>query len=78
MRSYEEQRKSNISQESCQQREVVKPPGEPKAPSSSSAQIVPSSREAESHLLERMLEEITFGSRINEWYKTEERPVWTM
>lgn len=55
MRSYEEQRQPNISQESCQQREAVKPPGYAGAPSSSPAQIVPSSREAESNLLERML-----------------------
>ncbi|WP_235775199.1 group II intron reverse transcriptase/maturase, partial [Paenibacillus sinensis] len=54
--SYEEQRQPNISQESCQQREAVKPPGYAGAPSSSSAQVAPSSRKAENNLLERMLE----------------------
>ena len=34
----------------------MKPLGEPRAPSSSSAQVAPSSRKAESSLLERMLE----------------------
>lgn len=56
MRSYEEQRQQNISQESLRQREAVKPPGYAGAPSSSSAQVAPSSREAENNLLERMLE----------------------
>ncbi|QSF46594.1 group II intron reverse transcriptase/maturase [Paenibacillus tianjinensis] len=56
MRSHEVQRQQNISQESLRQREAVKPPGYAGAPSSSSAQIAPSSREAESNLLERMLE----------------------
>ena len=56
MRSYEEQRQQNISQESLRQREAVKPSGYAGAPSSSSAQFVPSPREAENNLLERMLE----------------------
>ncbi|CAH1218954.1 hypothetical protein PAECIP111892_04635 [Paenibacillus auburnensis] len=56
MRSHEEQRRQNISQESLRQREAVKPPGYAGAPSSSSAQVALSSREAESNLLERMLE----------------------
>ncbi|MBB6024821.1 group II intron reverse transcriptase/maturase [Paenibacillus sp. JGP012] len=56
MRSHEEQRQPNISQESCQQREAVKPPGYAGAPSSSSAQTASSSRKAENNLLERMLE----------------------
>jgi len=57
MRSHEEQRQPNISQESCQQREAVKPSRYAGAPSSSSAQVAPSSRKAESNLLDRMLEE---------------------
>jgi len=56
MRSHEEQRQQNISQESLRQREAVKPSGYAGAPSSSSAQIVPSSREVRNDLLERMLE----------------------
>ena len=56
MRSHEEQRQQNISQESLRQREAVKPLGYAGAPSSSSAQIAPSSREAKYDLLERMLE----------------------
>ncbi|UQZ34893.1 group II intron reverse transcriptase/maturase [Paenibacillus sp. PK3_47] len=56
MRSHEEQRQPNISQESCQQREAVKPPGHAGAPSSSSAQTAPPSRKAANNLLERMLE----------------------
>jgi len=56
MRSREEQRQPNISQESCRQREAVKLQGEPKAPSSSSAQVAPSSRKDQNDLLERMLE----------------------
>ncbi|NUU58900.1 group II intron reverse transcriptase/maturase, partial [Paenibacillus sp. JW14] len=44
MRSYEEQRQQNISQESLRQREAVKPLGYAGAPSSSSAQVAPSSR----------------------------------
>jgi group II intron reverse transcriptase/maturase len=56
MRSREEQRKQNISQESLRQREAVKLPGYAGAPSSSPAQVVPSSREDQNDLLERMLE----------------------
>ncbi|ANS73224.1 group II intron reverse transcriptase/maturase [Paenibacillus yonginensis] len=56
MRSYEEQRQQNISPESLRQREAVKPPGYAGAPSSLSAQVAPSSREAKNNLLERMLE----------------------
>ncbi|MFC5652472.1 group II intron reverse transcriptase/maturase [Paenibacillus solisilvae] len=56
MRSYEEQRQQKISQESSRQREAVKPSGYAGAPSSSSAQIVPSSRKDQNDLLERMLE----------------------
>lgn len=56
MRSYEEQRQQKISQESSRQREAVKPLGYVGAPSSSSAQIAPSSREDHNNLLERMLE----------------------
>ncbi|CAH1059874.1 group II intron reverse transcriptase/maturase [Paenibacillus pseudetheri] len=56
MRSYEEQRQQNISQESLRQREAVKPSGYAGAPSSSSAQVAPSSRKAENNLLERILE----------------------
>ncbi|MET3208181.1 UNVERIFIED_CONTAM: RNA-directed DNA polymerase [Paenibacillus sp. PvR008] len=56
MRSHEEQRQPNISQESYQQREAVKPSGYAGAPSSSSAQVAPSSREDQNNLLERMLE----------------------
>jgi len=56
MRSHEEQRQQNISQESLRQRETVKPSGYAEAPSSSSALVAISSREAENNLLERMLE----------------------
>ena len=56
MRSQEEQRQQNISQESLRQREAVKPLGYAGAPSSSSAQVAPSSREDQNNLLERMLE----------------------
>jgi hypothetical protein len=56
MRSHEEQRQQNISQESLRQREAVKPSGYAGAPSSSSAQIAPSSREGQNGLLEKMLE----------------------
>ncbi|MBD8498730.1 group II intron reverse transcriptase/maturase, partial [Paenibacillus arenosi] len=55
MRSYEEQRQQNISQESLRQREAVKPSGYAGVPSSSSAQIQVSSREENNDLLERML-----------------------
>ena len=57
MRSHEEQRQQKISQGSSRQREAVKPPGYAGAPSSSSAQVAPSSREDQNDLLERMLEE---------------------
>jgi RNA-directed DNA polymerase len=56
MRSREEQRQQNISQESSRQREAVKPLGYAGAPSSSPAQVVPSSREDQNDLMERMLE----------------------
>jgi len=56
MRSHEERRQQNISQESSRQREAVKPSGYVGAPSSSSAQVALSSREAQNDLLERMLE----------------------
>ena len=56
MRSHEEQRQPNISQESLRQREAVKLPGYAGAPSSSSAQIAPSSRGVQNDLLDRMLE----------------------
>lgn len=56
MRSQEEQRQQNISQESLRQREAVKPLGYAGAPSSSSAQVAPPSREDQNNLLERMLE----------------------
>ncbi|RED57937.1 hypothetical protein [Cohnella phaseoli] len=55
MRSQEEQRQQKISQESLRQREAVKPSGYAGAPSSSSAQVAPSSREANNDLLGRML-----------------------
>ncbi|MDG0792264.1 group II intron reverse transcriptase/maturase [Cohnella ginsengisoli] len=56
MRSRDEQRQPNIPQGSLLQREAVKPPGYAEAPSSSPAQVAPSSREASNDLLERMLE----------------------
>ena len=56
MRSREEQRQPNIPQGSLRQREAVKPQGYAGAPSSSSAQVAPSSREDQNDLLERMLE----------------------
>src|SRR5690606_7220812 len=56
MRSHEEQRQQNISQESLRQREAVKPLGYAGAPSSSSAQVAPSSRKDQNDLLESMLE----------------------
>ncbi|MEF3305449.1 group II intron reverse transcriptase/maturase [Paenibacillus sp. GYB003] len=56
MRSREEHRQPNISQESSQQREAVKPSGYAGAPSSSPAQVAPSSREVKNDLLEKMLE----------------------
>ena len=56
MRSREEQRQPNISQESCRQRAAVKPQGYAGAPSSSTAQVAPSSRKAQDELLEKVLE----------------------
>jgi len=56
MRSREEQRQPNISQESCRQRAAVKPQGHAGAPSSSPAQVAPSSRKAQDELLEKVLE----------------------
>lgn len=56
MRSHGEQRQQNISEESLRQREAVKPSGYAGVPSSSSAQVATSSREAQNDLLERMLE----------------------
>lgn len=56
MRSREEQRQPNISQESCRQRAAVKPQGYAGAPSSPPAQVAPSSRKAQNDLLEKMLE----------------------
>lgn len=65
MRSRDEQRQQNISQESSRQREAVKPPGYAGAPSSSPAQVAPSSREDQSEVLERMLE----GTNLRDAYK---------
>lgn len=65
MRSHEEQRQQKISQESSRQREAVKPLGYAGAPSSSSAQVAPSSREDQNELLERMLE----GNNLRLAYK---------
>ncbi|ALS20564.1 MULTISPECIES: hypothetical protein [Paenibacillus] len=45
MRSREEHRQPKISQESFRQRAAVKPQGYAEAPSSSPAQVAPSSRE---------------------------------
>ncbi len=56
MRSREERRQQNIPEGSCQQRAAVKPRGYVGAPSSSPAQVAPSSREDHSDLLERMLD----------------------
>ncbi|SDJ80296.1 hypothetical protein SAMN05421868_14526 [Paenibacillus naphthalenovorans] len=56
MRSREEQRQLNISQESFRQRAAVKPRGYAEAPSSSPAQVFPFSRKSKDDLLERMLE----------------------
>lgn len=64
MRSHEEQQQ-NISQESFRQRVAVKPQGYAEAPSSSSAQLDPSSREGQNDLLERMLE----GNNLRLAYK---------
>lgn len=56
MRSSEEQRQPNIPKGSCQQRGAVKPQGYAGVPSSSPAQVAPSSREDQNDLLEQMLE----------------------
>jgi RNA-directed DNA polymerase len=56
MRSHEEQRQQKISLESSRQREAVKPSGYAGAPSSSTAQLAPSSREDQNDLLGKMLE----------------------
>ncbi|ALS24741.1 reverse transcriptase domain-containing protein [Paenibacillus naphthalenovorans] len=77
MRSREEHRQPNISQESFRQRVAVKPQGYVGVPSPSPAQVAPSSREDQNELLERVLEKDTFGSLTNESSKTEERPEWT-
>jgi hypothetical protein len=65
IRSHEEHRQPNISQESCRQRVTVKPQGYAGAPSSLSAQVAPSSREDQSDLLEKMLE----GNNLRLAYK---------
>lgn len=65
MRSHEEQRQPNISKESSQQREAVKPLGYAGVPSSSPAQVAPSSREDQYDVLERMLE----GDNLRQAYK---------
>jgi group II intron reverse transcriptase/maturase len=56
MRSREEQRQQNIPQGSSRQRVAVKPQGYAGVPSSSSAQVAPSSCEDQNDLLEKMLE----------------------
>ncbi|MDG0790717.1 group II intron reverse transcriptase/maturase [Cohnella ginsengisoli] len=65
MRSRDEQRQPNIPQGSLLQREAVKPQGYAGAPSSSPAQVAPSSRKASNDLLERMLE----GANLRDAYK---------
>ncbi|MBO9597431.1 MAG: group II intron reverse transcriptase/maturase, partial [Cohnella sp.] len=65
MRSREEQRQQKISSESSRQREAVKPPGYAGAPSSTPAQVAPSSRKDQNELLERMLE----GENLRHAYK---------
>lgn len=65
MRSSEEQRQQNISQESSRQRIAVKPQGYAGAPSSSTAQLDHSSREGQNDLLEQMLE----GNNLRIAYK---------
>ncbi|AHV95639.1 hypothetical protein [Paenibacillus sabinae] len=54
MRLHEEQRQQNISQESSRQKEAVKPSGYAGAPSSSSAQVAPSSGKDQNDLLEKV------------------------
>lgn len=56
MRSQDERRQQPTSYEGSGQRAAVKPRGYAGAPSSSSAQVAPSSREDQIDLLERMLE----------------------
>lgn len=56
MRSHEEQRQQNTPPGGSRQRVAVKPQGYAGAPSSSSAQVAPSSREDQNGLLEQMLE----------------------
>lgn len=56
MRSCEEQRQQPTSYEDSRQRAAVKPQGYVGVPSSSSAQLEPSSREGQNELLEKMLE----------------------
>jgi hypothetical protein len=56
MRSYDERRQQNTSEEGCRREGAVKPQGTVEAPSSSSAQVDLSSREGSNDLLERMLE----------------------
>lgn len=65
MRSREEQRQQKIPLGSLWQRDTVKPERYAKAPSSSSAQFAPSSREVNNDLLERMLE----GNNLRIAYK---------
>ncbi|MCI3919147.1 group II intron reverse transcriptase/maturase [Paenibacillus sp. TRM 82003] len=56
MRSHEEQRQQNTPSGGSRQSVAVKPQGYAGAPSSSSAQVAPSSREDSNDLLEKMLE----------------------
>lgn len=65
MRSREEQRQQNIPQGSSRQRNTVKPEGYAGVPSSSPAQVAPSSRKDQSDLLERMLK----GTNLRDAYK---------
>ncbi|NHW39019.1 group II intron reverse transcriptase/maturase [Paenibacillus aceris] len=65
MRSHKEQRQQPTSYEGSRQRAAVKPQGYAGAPSSSSAQVAPSSREDHNDLLEKMLE----GNNLRLAYK---------
>lgn len=65
MRSHEEQRKQPTPYRGSRQEVAVKPQGTVGAPSSSSAQVDPSSREDYTYLLERMLE----GNNLRLAYK---------
>jgi len=56
MRSYDKQRQPKTPEGGCRREVAVKPQGTAGAPSLSSAQIAPSSREGHNDLLERMLE----------------------